>query len=114
MLRANTKKVQERMVEHIKEFYPDWKQLKEERDMQNDDRASFYQSCRLVEAGCFLVYYNQVRDFIQDIQEMTLEQINHYSDKQLWRKYIQMCADAIQSYIYRGEKDGGINTNCVQ
>lgn len=99
MLRANTKIVMSRMEDHVKEFYPDVKQLKEERDIQQDDRCDFYKSCRLVEAGCFLVYYNQVRDFIQYTQEMTLEQINRYSDKQIWRKYIQMCAYAIDGII---------------
>ena len=102
MLRANTKKVHQRMKEHVKEFYPDWQILKEERDMQQDSRGSFYKSCKLVEAGCFLVYYNQVRDFLQTVQEMTKEQISKFTDKQIWLKYQQMIAYAIGEIIYEG------------
>ena len=106
MLRSNTKIVQERMTAHVKKYYPDAKVLKRDIELQHDDRADFYRACKLVEAGCFLCYFNEVRNFLQDTQEMTKEQINRYSDKQLWLKYQEMVSNAAIGIIYRELPNG--------
>ena len=81
MLKTNNKQVRASIKAHILETY--------ENDIDNlkhdyNSQGSFNE---LVQAGCFLCYYSDVRKFLQEILEETDEEANKYDDEKVWNLY---------------------------
>lgn len=87
MLKTNSKIVRNRMIEHIKDSYEDIEDLK--HDAQFD----------LVQNGCMLCYYNDIREYLKETLEETEEEAKKYSNEQVWNTYKVLCNRAIKEIL---------------
>lgn len=66
--KSNSKEVIQKVREHILDFY-DYKDLLSEIEAVKYNGDSVYQAARrLVEGGCFLIYDNDVREFLDGLK----------------------------------------------
>lgn len=70
-------------------------------DCEMLDEVKAAHSCadidKFVQGGCFLVYYDSVRKFLQELYDETDEEAERYSDEQVWRQYKHVLTIGIQN-----------------
>lgn len=95
---SNTKYVRGIMEKHILSAFDDSKKaLLDTAKGLNYECFSWYQAgLKMVDGGCFLCYYGQVRDYLQALFKQTKEQADKFSDDKVWERYRHLCAMAVQ------------------
>lgn len=105
-LRTNSKEVRSKVKEHIINSYDDITDLYANLDNLVDNRQVFsiYQAGKkLTEDGAFLVYYNQVQDFLNGLG-INAEN-KEYSDEKSWKLYVHLMASECEKlYNNKGVK----------
>lgn len=101
MLRTNTKKVTERMMEHISNYYEDINDLRSDLEAVGTPRTitTYNKACALVEGGCFLIYNGDIADFLKDILEESDEEANKYDYMQSFNLYKHLIAKAVEKMV---------------
>ena len=94
---SNTKEVRRIMEEHIISAYEDKKALIDTAKGLNHECFSWFQAgVKMAKDGCFLVYYGQAREFLQELFKQTKEQADKYTDEKVWNTYCNMCGMALE------------------
>ncbi len=93
MLRTNTKIVNQRIEEHVKEYYPNIEDLQAALRNVLSFGTTYQRGAELAKGGCFLCYLNQVSDFLKDTLEETQEEADKYFDKS-WDLYCHLIGKA--------------------
>lgn len=105
-LKTNSKEVRKLVREHIINSYDDITNLYTDLESLVDDRQVFsvYQAGKkLTEGGAFLVYYNQVQDFLNGLG--INPENKEYSDEKSWELYVHLIASECEKlYNNKGVK----------
>lgn len=94
MLKTNTRIVNRRIEEHVKEYYPNIEDLKADLNAVSSSGSAYRRGAALVDAGCFLCYNSQVADFLREVLEETEEEASEYDDASSWNLYKHLIAKA--------------------
>ena len=103
MLHSNSKLVKARIQAHILDNFAPENYDSESSDpianlrdqiiaMNYGNKTPYQTALDYMEGGGILIYYNDVRDFLQATFEQTNEQANKYDDAIVWRTYCHLCA----------------------
>ena len=97
---TNTKKINKAFKQHVLNYY-DINDLRADMDAV-DGANEYYKGFGLVESGCFLIYYSEVRAFLKEVLEQTEDKANKYSDAKSWELYKHKVAQACEK-LYKGK-----------
>jgi hypothetical protein len=90
-MRSNTKEVINKVQEHIKSYYENIEDFKNDMKAVQLENMSDYNAIQeLVKGGSFLVYYQDVKDFLN---ELGINPENkEYEDQKSWELYQHLIA----------------------
>jgi hypothetical protein len=105
-LNTNSNEVRKAVQDHIKAYYENIDDLRRELDNLNDGRIirSIYQAgAYMVQGGCFLIYYGDVKDFLNGLGINPTNK--EYTDEKSWELYKHLIAiNAERLYNGKGVK----------
>lgn len=115
MLRTNNKQVKFDLDAHVLEnFWPKnygggtvgLQNLVDQIDaMRHNDRTIYQTAIDYVEGGSYLVYYYDVKDFLQKLLKETDEERARYSDEKAWHLYCHLVARHISQLYDRRQEE---------
>ena len=98
MLKTNTKKVLSRVKQHLLFFYDDQQALKRDGDAVGG-ATDYQKGVNLALGGCFLVYHNDVAEFLKNTLEESEEEANKYDSFKSWELYCHLCDRAYAALV---------------
>lgn len=114
-IEPDKKAIKQRLTAHVLEnFWPDnyragtvgLQNLKDQIDsMRYNDRSIYQTALDYVEGGSYLVYHDDVREFLRDLLHQTPEYSDSFSTDKVWRLYCHLIARTMaQLYADRVEE----------
>ena len=104
-LKTNSNIVRKKVQEHIREYYENIDDLKNELDnLKSFNNNSVYQAgVYMVQGGCFLIYHSDIKDFLNGLG--INPENKEYTDEKSWELYKHLIAiNAERLYNGKGVK----------
>jgi len=98
MLKTNTKKVLDRMKNHLLDFYGINADLKRDGDAVGGVN-DYQKGVNLALGGCFLVYHSEVTEFLKVILKESEAEASKYDSFKSWDLYCHLCGRAYASIV---------------
>ena len=99
-LNTNSNEVRKAIQEHIKNYYEDVNDLKAEVENLKGYNAiytDYHAGAYLVQGGCFLCYYSDVKDFLNGLG--INPENKEYTDEKSWELYKHLIAINIERLV---------------
>ena len=96
-MRSNCKEVKEKIREHIGEYYTK-EDLKKEVENLMYKRSIYNAGVAMVEGGCFLIYYEDIRSFLNSL-DLNNSKNRSFSDVQCWDMYKYLVSREIEKIV---------------
>jgi len=113
--RTNTKAVAKAVQEHILDCFDSYDDMLREMQHYEENYGPNFGK-KMVDDGCFLVGYSQIRDLFQDILNQTPKEQERFSNEQVWNFYENIIAREVRHVIaedsqsYIKPRDAGIES----
>lgn len=99
--RSNSREVMEKIRSHINDFY-DLQDLIGDIEAVKLPYDSVYSAAiKLVEGGCFLIYYENIRKFLEKLN-LNNKSGKTFSDFECWEMYKHLIAREVNNIIKKG------------
>lgn len=100
-MKAYSKIVMNKVIEHIKEYYEDIEDLRKtaENLIGYDNVYTNYQAgVKMTQSGCFLCYYSDAREFL-DTLELNNNSNKEFSDEKVWEMYCHLVGKGVEKLL---------------